>query len=286
MTLVDDRPSTLRTVQLELTGRCPLACQHCLTSSSPTTAHGSMTPADWLDVVDQVAAAGTPTVQLIGGEPTASPAFGRVLERALGLGRQVEVFSNLHFPAQLWPVLDRPGVTLATSYYDTDPTVHDRVTGRAGSHARTRARIVEALARHVPIRVEIIEVIDGQNLDATRAELLGLGLPADRIHVDRTRLVGRAAGGEAFDPGELCGRCGHGKAAVLPDGTLAPCVMARALAAGDVRTAPLAELLTREVWRAAVAAVPPRASSGCSPDDSACGPDSEACGPDYPEVGA
>jgi MoaA/NifB/PqqE/SkfB family radical SAM enzyme len=33
----------LRMLELELTGRCPLECRHCLTESSPRATHGTMT---------------------------------------------------------------------------------------------------------------------------------------------------------------------------------------------------------------------------------------------------
>jgi len=281
MTLIDDRPSTLHRMQLELTGRCPLSCSHCFTSSGPTVSHGTMTTGDWLAVVEQAAGVGARAVQLIGGEPTTSPAFVPVLERALDLGLEVEVFSNLHFPARLWELLARPGVTLATSYYDVNPAVHDQVTNRPGSHARTRSRIVEALALQVPIRVAVIEVVDGQDVEATRAELVALGIPETLIQVDRMRGIGRGAGGAAFNPAELCGSCGHGRAAVLPDGTLAPCTMGRALAAGNVRTAPLDELLAGELWAEALALVPPKLATQCSPktDGSDCGPREQTCTP-------
>jgi hypothetical protein len=241
-----------------------------------------MTVADWLAVVDDVAALGTPTVQLIGGEPTTSPAFVPVLERALALGLKVEVFSNLYRVGEaLWELFGRPGVTLATSYYSADPAMHDAVTGRRGSHTRTRANIVEALRRRIPIRVAVIDVVAGQDVDATRAELLGLGVPAALIQVDRMRQIGRGGAGAPFDASELCGSCGHGRAAVLPDGTLAPCTMARGLPAGDVREASLDVLLAGESWAAAVAAVPRAGDSRCGPraDGENCGPRESACTP-------
>lgn len=283
MPLTLDRPVVvLRTVQLELTGRCPLACQHCFTSSGPTVSHGVMTVADWLAVVDQLPGLGSPMVQLIGGEPTIAPAFFPVLERLLGLGLAVEVYTNLHAVSRrLWELLAEHGVSLATSYYSADPAAHDAVTGRSGSHERNRANIADAVRRGIPIRVGIVDVHDGQDIDAARADLIGLGVPADRIRVDRTRLIGRAAGSVAFDPAELCGACGHNRASVLSTGQVVPCTMARPLTGGDIRTARLTDLLAGPSWAEAVGAVPRRTESACRPkaDGSDCQPTPDNCRP-------
>ncbi|MFE5847914.1 radical SAM protein [Streptomyces niveus] len=61
-------PLRLRFLALEITGRCQLTCSsHCYAEAGPTRGHGSMTLADWLKIIDEAAALGTETVQLIGG---------------------------------------------------------------------------------------------------------------------------------------------------------------------------------------------------------------------------
>ncbi|CAJ61584.1 MULTISPECIES: radical SAM/SPASM domain-containing protein [Frankia] len=268
---------------LVLTGRCQLACGHCYAESGPTGTHGTMTNADWQRVIDDAAASGVRRLKFIGGEPTLHPALPDLVGHALTVGVEVEIFTNLvHVPDRLWPVFTRPGVSLATSYYTTDATEHDGITGRRGSHARTRRNIVAALRRGIPLRVAITG--EGDSADRAHAELLALGVPT--ITRDRVRAVGRAApAGAVPDPGELCGRCGHGRAAVQPDGTLTPCIMSSGLDGGNVKRAPLAELLAGQRWRDAVSSVPRTrtAVDGCTPDDSNdCGPSGEtACQPDY-----
>ncbi len=81
--------------------------------------------------------------------------------------------------------------------------------------------------------------------------------------------VGRAARGREPAISELCGRCGRGRAAIGMDGQLTPCVLGRFLVAGNVKEAPLGDILDGERWRQIVASVPPLdACVTCTPADS------------------
>jgi MoaA/NifB/PqqE/SkfB family radical SAM enzyme len=274
-------------LELEITARCPLRCLHCLSSSSPESGHGSMTLANWRSVIDQAVGLGIPAVQLIGGEPTSSPHCVALAEHALTNGLQVEVFTNLHTVSRrMWAIFSQPGVSLATSYYSLHPDKHDEVTHRVGSHTRNRANLIQALRRGIPVRVGIIEVVDGQDIQETHAEIAALGVPPSRIRVDRTRAVGRAARTDSIpELSELCGRCGLGRAAVLPDGEVTPCVLGRWLRCGNVRQAPLAAILSGDAWRHTMARVPRFERAGaCNPgsDGGDCAPaEKDACAPDY-----
>lgn len=275
-----ERADVTRYVWLELTSSCQLACVHCYADSGPGQGHGVMTAADWTRVIGQAAAHGVRRVCMIGGEPTAHPAFTDLLSHALSAGLHVEVFTNLYrIPARLWPALNRPGVSLATSYYSADPAAHDAVTGRPGSHARTRAAITEAIRRDIPIRIGIVELPGSNHAGQARADLISLGVPASAIGTDRLRAFGRGTAGQP-DEADTCGNCGHGSAAILPDGTVTPCVFTRAATAGSVLAAPLADVLTSTRFAAQVARLdtlrPPVWS--CVPNmcDPQCGP---SCGP-------
>ncbi|MCK9929306.1 radical SAM/SPASM domain-containing protein [Frankia sp. Mgl5] len=261
------------TLSLELTGRCQLECRHCFASSGPTGDHGTMTMDDWREVIDLATVVGVRKIQFIGGDPTTHPGLPDLIVHALAAGLKVRVFTNLvAVPERLWDALTLPGVTVATSYYTPDPVRHDEITGRKGSHARTRRNIVEALRREVPLHVALLDTGSEADVNAAHAELLALGVTD--IGRDRVRPLGRAAAGAEPDPAALCGRCGITQAVVLPDGTLAPCGMGRWLAAGNVRTTPLDELLAGERWRSALAAVPRQNADGCNPDA-----DGEDCSP-------
>lgn len=259
---------------IELTGVCQLECRHCYASSSPRGSHGSMTRADWLRVMDQAAAMRVQMVQFIGGEPTLHPDLTVLAGHALGLGLQVEVFSNLvHVTDPLWELFSRPGVSLATSYYSDHPDQHAAITGKP-SHARTRANIAEALRRGIPLRAGVIDMGGGQRAEQARAELVELGVAA--VGYDRLRQVGRGIRDQQASTAQLCGNCGDGVAAVSPDGAVWPCVFSRWLPIGNVLDQELAIILdsaAADAVRAKLAeAFAGRAPSACRPD---CAPKSE-----------
>lgn len=283
MTELDTRPATpLAFLSLELTSRCQLTCPgQCYAEAGPTRGHGDLTSENWHGLIDEAAVLGARTVQFIGGEPTLHPAFAELVEHALRVGLGVRVHSNLFkVRAEHWPLFEDPRVSLATSYYSDDAEQHDAITGRAGSHAATRASILEAVRRGVKLRAAIVDHGNGQRVEQARDEMEALGVA---VSVDEVRGVGRAADGLLPSTSALCGRCANGKAAVLPDGSLAPCEMARFLATGDVRETSLAEVLASPGWAKARESVPARTSADpCGPD---CGPSDDSssgggtCGP-------
>ncbi|MCD0449096.1 radical SAM protein [Actinocorallia sp. API 0066] len=281
----------MRLLQLEITGRCQLACAHCYADSGPDRGHGIMTTIDWMGVIDQAAALGIPAIQFIGGEPTLSPSFEVLLAYALTCGRQVEVYSNLvHIPRTTWGYLARPGVSIATSFYSDDPDQHAAITGRR-TLGRTVATLERALALNIPVRAGIVRVLPDQRVTEAKALLTRLGVR--EIGVDRMRMIGRPTGGRLGGQiSELCGNCGHGVAGILPDGAVAGCPMSRAQAFGDVRAEGLAGLLDRLVPpREGVHAGPcdpvtclPNGDGNCEPSRTpGCDPGGQVCQPnDFP----
>lgn len=271
---------------LEITGKCPLECAHCYNESGPTGTHGAMGATDWVRVIDEAVAGGIAMVQFIGGEPTTHPAFEQLVRCAIKAGLAVEVFSNLvRVKCEWWELFAHPKVSLATSYYSDQPTEHDQVTGRRGSHARTRANIIEVTRRRIPLRVEIVDILPGQRVDDARADLAAIGVT--RVRINRRRRVGRAA---LTTPqiSDLCGRCGIGTAAIYPSGQVSPCLMARWMIAGNVRHQSLNEIMDGETMQGLVSAISKQkaATMICPPQTDGCSP-FNTCGPDYcsPETG-
>ncbi|MEU5302206.1 radical SAM protein [Streptomyces noursei] len=277
-----DERATMRvkSLALEITGQCQNTCKsHCYAQSGPMNSHGTMTRDDWFALLDQAAGLGVTMVQYIGGEPTLHPYLPQLIGRALSLGMRVEVFSNLvHIRPSMWQAFEHDGVTLATSYYSNNATEHEKITGGRGSYARTRANIVEAIRRRIPLRASLVHVLDEQNIDGARAELRQLGVTGD-IRVDRVRAIGNGAAANTtfHNPAELCGRCGTDRAAVNPDGVVTPCVMSRWMASGSVQSQSLAEILNGPDWFGHMAVIPRRRRGGCVPDS--CTPREDSCQP-------
>ncbi|MFG3100386.1 radical SAM protein [Streptomyces sp. NPDC048182] len=202
---------------------------------------GDMTRDDWLAVVTDASALGIPRVRLVGGEPTGHPDWREIAELALALGMGVEILSDLCAVREpWWELLTRDGMSLGTRYHSDDPEEHDRITGRPGSHVRTRRAIREAVGRGVTLRAAIVASLPGQRVAEARAELESLG-------VEHIRTLD-----------ERCGRCARGRAMVLVNGDLAGCAPKRDVPVGDVRTAPLGTLLGGKAWALLSAQPPPR----------------------------
>ncbi|MFF4988245.1 radical SAM protein [Streptosporangium saharense] len=269
----------LRFLAAELTGKCQLACGHCYASSGPSGDHGTMTVPDWKNVINQAVALGTRQVQFIGGEPTQHPGLTDLIGHTLAAGAEVEVYSNLvHVPDPMWETFSQPGVQLATSFYTDDAREHMLITGR-NTLNRTRNNITAALERGIPLRAGMVRVLDGQRLDEGQELLQRLGVT--RIGVDRMRLLGRPSP-DVQDPAELCGACGRGSAAVLPDGSLTPCPLARTMRGGNVLTTSLTDILSGVTWTQLLAQVPARVGPECEPEKNSCRPtkqDGQDCPP-------
>jgi MoaA/NifB/PqqE/SkfB family radical SAM enzyme len=267
--------TTPRFLWLDLTRKCQLECVQCHNDSGPDGTHGTMTREDWVSVLDQAANAGVPGVQFTGGEVTMHPDARGLVDHALNLGLKVEVYSNLvHVTAEWWDLLQRDGVTLATSYYSDRAAEHNAITGRP-SHGRTRANIVKAVQLGIPLRAGIIVGEETQRADEARQELQGLGVTD--IRVDHVRPFGRGAEGQAPDVGGLCGRCGTDRAAIGPNGDVSPCVFSRWLNVGNVHDTPLAVILGSPAMASANASILDRWVPGgfdaCAPDtDDECSP--------------
>ncbi|MFD4629288.1 radical SAM/SPASM domain-containing protein [Streptomyces sp. NPDC058284] len=282
-------PQAIKFLWLDLTRKCQLACTHCYNSSGPDGTHGAMTRDDWLNALNQAHELGLRSVTLIGGEPTLHPHAVEVAEHALNLGIEVEVYSNLvHVPNVWWDLLQREGMSLATSYYSDKAEEHNRVTRRP-SHARTRANIAKAMKAGVPIRVGIVGD-DEQRIEAAKLDLKAMGV--SKIGVDRIREFGRASEGQEPEAANLCGGCGDGRASIDPTGKVSPCVFSTWMGVGDVRDDALASILGGPALSEAVASIHGAIdgqAKACRPDcvpnnpcDPRCEPNSSGCRPGTP----
>lgn len=243
-----------------------------------------MSTPDWIRVIDEAAGLGVEMVQFIGGEPTLHRDLPQLVAHAVERGVAVEVFSNLvHVTQILWETFSQPGVRLACSYYSDNAEQHALVTGRP-SHARTRANLVEALRRSIPLRVGVVDTFEGQRTTQAMRELAELGVTD--VGYDRMRQVGRGVRDQQASVDQLCGNCAAGVLAISPDGEVWPCVFSRWLPVGNVRTGSLAEVMTGSRAREVREELAGRfeAAGICVPEmcDPQCGP---SCSPACPPQG-
>ena len=231
-------------IWLELTGRCNLECVHCYADSSPhRPLHEGMAEADWIAALDQAAELGCRKVQFIGGEPTIHPGLPALIEHARKIGyRGICVYTNgTHVTEPLKSVFIKNRVNLVFSVYGASSDIHDRVTLRQGSFAKTRAAIKWAIGAGLFVRAGVVAMAENA-ADVRRTERMLLDWGVRSVRTDRLRGFGRGlrARPAPRPMKELCGRCGHGNVCVSQSGEIHPCVFARFASLGDIKSGALA----------------------------------------------
>lgn len=300
----------LQFLWLELTNVCNLRCTHCYAESGPHPDRADLlSTADFERLLKEAAAIGCRAVQFIGGEATLHPGLPQLIARARDLGYEfVEVYTNAtRLPPALLACFVRHSVSLAVSVYADDAAVHDNVTCRRGSHAKTIASLKKIIDAGLDVRVGVVAMdTNADRIEPTLAFIRDLGVR--RVGVDQVRGIGRGAdvmrGGAGLEA--LCGSCWKGKLCVAPDGVVSTCIMSKAWPVGTVLEFGLADLIefaslryVREmirdtVWEPQLATdrdhtmcePSPCDPDGCSPtlickpSDPPCQPDNPYCVPD------
>lgn len=244
-------------VTIELTRRCPLRCRHCYLPETAGRARPGreLSAAQWGKILRQLARAGGLYLVFTGGEPLLRPDLPELCRLARALNFDVRVFSTgLGLTAALAAELKAAGVSgFELSFYG-GPSVHDAVTGRAGSFAASlaSARLLKKSGLAVKMKVPLMTLNAGRAGWLRRlAQREGFGISFDPViapandggkSVLAYRLSGArlaralesldpAAGGpetaaappEPPAPDFLCG-AGHNVCAVDPAGNLYPCL--------------------------------------------------------------
>lgn len=225
-------------LSLELTKKCPLNCIHCYSDSSPTLPlNEGMSFEAWADALTQAYDCGCREAQYIGGEPALYPHLLKLVEKANALGYQfIEVYtSGTTLTEPMILAFRDHHVALAFSLYSHRAYVHDSITQREGSHAKTLSSIKLALRYEMPVRVAVVEMAQNKDdVDETKKYLRDIGV--QNVRFDRKRGIGRGA--DSLVPlnpmSELCGRCWRGRLMVDSRGDAYPCVFARFRKLGNV----------------------------------------------------
>lgn len=146
---------------------------------------------------------------------------------------------------------------------------------------KTVKNIDQTLEMKLPLRVGLIELRTDQNISEAERFLWAGGV--ERIGKDAIRSVGRGANfhsGVNKPEDALCGACARGKAAVVPNGDVYPCVFSRWLNVGNVLQGDFKEIIAGAMMarrRDLVAAFSTRSRYDCPPDDNCelyeCAPD-------------
>ncbi len=259
---------------LELTYRCNERCSHCYLATYDDNADGRppLRLEEWCRILDQLADAGTMLIVLIGGEAMMHPQFWGVAEHAVSRNFALDLITNgllIDEPAAE-RIADLGFLNITISLYSLNPEIHDRMTRRKGSHARTLGAISRLRARGVNVGLNCL--LTQSNIDTCLelddwAKAHGLRVRFDPMVTAKTdsslastetrasaeqiqnyyrRLKrqgrGPVPGLERGDEEPVC-NAGRGKAAVSPYGDLLTCLEVRE-PIGNLR-----EHSFEELWR-------------------------------------
>lgn len=239
----------LKFLWAELTNTCNESCQHCYNDSGPHRGRERLVSVDsWKGAISSAARLGCRSIQFIGGEPMTDPALSDLICHARKEQFSfVEVSTNATLlTPKLLDCFVENQVSVAVSLYSHSAEEHESITGLRGSHAKTVAALETMRRAGLDVRVNVVSVLqDASEIEVTRQFVESLGIK--KIGVDRVRGFGR---GEQFvelgvrgKESELCGHCWDGRACILPNGDVVPCIMSRDARLGSILQVGLEEIV-------------------------------------------
>ncbi len=152
---------------IELTYRCNERCSHCYLATYDDNADGRppLKLVEWKKILDQIADAGGLMLTLIGGEAMMHPQFWDISEYAAEKNFALILITNglLINPPVAEKMAQLGFYQVAISIYSFYPEIHDKMTQRKGSHAKT-IRAIELLhERGIDIKLNCLLTQD--NID-------------------------------------------------------------------------------------------------------------------------
>lgn len=145
----------LHDLQFELTSRCNERCIHCYIPNAKKDAGGDMPYEKVCSLIDEFAELGGFGVTLSGGEVFIYKDIMKVIQYCREKDMCVGVLSNLtELKDEQIPLLKEANLSIVqVSLYSMDPEIHDRITLRKGSHAKTKAAIEKLVAADIPVQI-------------------------------------------------------------------------------------------------------------------------------------
>ena len=153
---------------LELTYKCNERCSHCYLATYDDKEDGRppFTLPEWKSALDQLAKAGTLYIILIGGEAMTHPFFWQIAEYAAELNFAVSLITNglLMNEEAASRIAEIGFFEVTTSLYSLNPSIHDKMTRRKGSHVLTLGAIDRLTKRGVRIGINCL--LTSENIES------------------------------------------------------------------------------------------------------------------------
>jgi radical SAM protein with 4Fe4S-binding SPASM domain len=170
------RAGMLFEVHLDLLYQCDLDCQHCYLDDKSTKL---LSTDFWKDVIDQLAELQVFSLLLSGGEIFLRPDLFEIIAHARerGLFIQLKTHGGHLDDAKAARVVALGVSSITLSYYSSDASIHDAITRRPGSHAKTLAAIKRLAPSPVLLLVACSVMASNRpGMSAMRDEMRELGV--------------------------------------------------------------------------------------------------------------
>jgi radical SAM protein with 4Fe4S-binding SPASM domain len=165
---------------LELTYRCNQACCHCYCNlgSGDKRKADELATQEIKNILDEAADAGCLWLLLTGGEVLLREDFREIYIYSLKRGMLVEVFTNATLIDERAASLfaEFPPLGIDISFYGSDPSLHDRISGVSGSFRKTMDGLAWLKRFKVKFSLKtVLMAINHADLANMRALAKGLG---------------------------------------------------------------------------------------------------------------
>ena len=146
-------------VWIEITQNCNLKCKHCYEGASRERKTKEMSLEMFKYAIDRILNLGVKRIQLVGGEPLSHHSIAEMIRYVSGKFDFIEIFSNLTLLTDsLLDLIKENNISLASSIYSADPTIHDSVTQTMGSYQLTKNNLDKVSAMGIKIRTASVEM--------------------------------------------------------------------------------------------------------------------------------
>lgn len=155
-----------RSIHFDVAGVCNERCVHCYIPDEckKKTIETSL----FLRIIEEARDLNAIHVTLSGGEPLLHKDFNSFLRRCRELDLSVNVLSNLTLLTEdhISEMAKNPLLSVQASLYSMDPSVHDSITGLAGSREKTVDGILGLINAGIPVQISC--PVMKQNKDSFR----------------------------------------------------------------------------------------------------------------------
>lgn len=151
-TVFGEKPRLTR-VHLDISSRCNENCVHCYIPANKK--NGTMSEDMFDDILRQCRAMNVLNLTISGGEPMLNPHLNSFLLKCRANNFSVNLLSNLTLLSDdlLETISRNPLISVQTSLYAMDATIHDSITNRPGSFLKTIASIERLHKRDIPLQI-------------------------------------------------------------------------------------------------------------------------------------